>query len=100
MKTTFLVLVVLATTAAFGQYVGSISSTPQPLRFAENPQHASTHSLAQEQYVVAGSTYTSAQGEKPLWEFQQAPQVPLGDVARTLKEEHAKVKKAKIKFEN
>lgn len=35
-----------------------------------------------------------------MWEFPQAPAVPLGDVARTLKEEHTKVKKARIKFEN
>lgn len=100
MKTTFLVLVLLMTSAAFAQYVGSISSQPQPYRPPDNPAHASTHALAQEHSVLAGTNYSSAQGEKPAWELPQAPVVPLGDVARTLKEEHSKLKKARFVYEN
>jgi hypothetical protein len=37
-----------------------------------------------------------AQGERPLWEFatNPAPEVPLGDVARLYRQQHATVKKA------
>lgn len=103
MKTIFLVLtvlVLLVTSAAFAQNAAFISSQPNPYRPAEHPQHASTHALAQEQYVLGGSNYSSDHGEKPMWEFQQGPQAPLGDIARTLKAEHAKLKKARIVFEN
>ena len=98
MKTAFLVLLLFVAAAAFGQ--GYISSQVSPYRPPDHPEHASIHALADERAVISGSTYTSAQGEKPMWEFQQAPQVPLGDVARILKEEHAKLKKARIKLEN
>ena len=100
MKTAFLVLFLLAASVAFGQTAGYISGQTYNYQPPDHPAHASTHALAQEQYVLSGSHYSSAHGEKPLWEFQQAPQVPLGDVARTLKEEHAKLKKARIKYEN
>ncbi len=100
MKTIFLVLFLFVTGAAFGQWVGSISAQPQPYHPPENPAHASTHALAQEHSVLSGSNYTSAQGEKPAWELPQAPAVPLGDIARALREEHAKLKKARIVYEN
>jgi hypothetical protein len=100
MKTTFLVPVLLLSSAAFAQYVGTLSSHPQPYRPPENPAHATTHALAQEQYVLSGTNYSSAQGEKPAWELPQAPAVPLGDIARILKEEHSKVKKARFVYEN
>jgi hypothetical protein len=100
MKNLSLVLFVLVTTAAFGQWAGSISSAPNPYRPPSNPAHASTHALAAEQSVLSGQSYSAAQGEKPMWEFPQAPAVPLGDIARTLKVEHAKLKKAHVRFEN
>jgi hypothetical protein len=50
--------------------------------------------------VLSGQSYSAAQGEKPMWEFPQASAVPLGDIARTLKVEHAKLKKAHVRFEN
>ncbi len=100
MKRTFLVLFLLATSAAFGQYAGYIGSQPQPYRPPENPAHASVHELAREQYVLSGTNYTSAQGEKPAWELPRAPEIPLGDIARTLRQEHAKAKKARFVYEN
>ena len=100
MKTAFLVLFLFAAGSAFAQFVGSLNSGINPYQPPDHPAHASLHALADERPVIGGSAYTAAQGEKPMWEFQQAPQVPLGDVARTLKEEHAKLKKARIKFEN
>ena len=101
MKTAFLVLCLLLTPAAFGQYVAtSVSSQPQPYRAPTHPQHASVHALATEQYVLGGTTYTSAQGERPTWELPQAPTQSLGETARILRKEHAKLKKARVMYEN
>jgi hypothetical protein len=100
MKTTLLVLFLFVTGAAFGQYGGSISSQAHPYRPPSNPAHASRHALAQEQSVLSGAVYAFAQGEKPAWELPQEPIVPLGDVARELREEHAKLKKARVVYEN
>jgi hypothetical protein len=100
MKTTFLVLILLVTSAAFAQYAGTINSQPQPYRPHENPAYASIHALAPEHSVLSGTNYTSAQGEKPAWELPQTPTTPLGDVARTLREEHSKLKKARFVYEN
>jgi hypothetical protein len=101
MKSAFLVLCLFLTTTAFGQYVGvSVSSEPQPYRPPSHPQHATAQPLAAEQYVLGGTTYTSAQGEKPTWELPQAPTQSLGEIARTLRKEHAKLKKARVVFEN
>ena len=53
--------------------------------------------LAQEQSLLEHSNYYYAQGERPLWEVQPlAHHVPLGDIARTLRQEHATAKKADI----
>lgn len=100
MKLSLLVVFLLATTAAFGQSAAFIGSQGQPYRAPENPAHATVHALAPERWVLSGTNYTSAQGEKPAWELPQAPTTPLGDVARTLKEEHSKVKKARFVYEN
>ena len=100
MKTTFPVLFLLVAHAAFGQLANYTRSQPQPYHSPENPAHASTHALAQEQYVVGGTTYTSAHGEKPTWELPQGASVPLGDIARTLRKELAKLKKARCVHEN
>lgn len=101
MKTAFLVLCLLLTSAAFGQYLGtSVSSEPQPYRPPSHPQRASVQALAKEQYVLGGTTYMSAQGERPTWELPQAPTQSLGETARILRKEHAKVKKARFVFEN
>lgn len=101
MKTAFLVLCLLLTTAAFGQYVGtSVSNEPQPYQAPSHPQHATVQALAAEQYVLGGTAYTSAQGERPTWELPQPLPQSLGDTARILRKEHAKLKKARFLFEN
>ncbi|HET6178528.1 MAG TPA: hypothetical protein VFE61_16470 [Candidatus Sulfotelmatobacter sp.] len=104
MKTTLLVLVILCAATAVGQVGGpSISNHVQPLQMAENPQHAEQHEMAQERPLVGGmgSTYTYAQGERPVWEFGPVlpPPTPLGDVARAFRKEKMAAKKAEIVFE-
>jgi hypothetical protein len=100
MKTTFLILCVLLTTAAFAQYGSSVSSQPQIYQPPSHPEHATTHALAAEQYVVGGTSYVTAEGERPMWDLPQTPAPSLGDAARLLRKEHAKLKKARFVFEN
>ena len=101
MKTTLFFLVCfLCATAAAGQTAGVLSSQPVVLQIADHPQHASQHALAEEQSLLPGSAYSYAQGEKPLWECAVLPDpVPLGDVARAAKREHASAKKAQLVLE-
>ena len=104
MKTTFLILCLLLTTAAFGQYTGgraSLSNQSQPYHAPTHPGEAGVHALAAEHYVLGGRTYTSAQGERPAWDLPQASPAPsLGETARLLRKEHGKLKKARCVFEN
>ena len=103
MKTAFLVLCLLLTTVAFGQYLGRgafISNEPQPYQAPSHPQHATIHALTEEQSVLGGTAYVSAQGEKPTWELPQPPVQSLGEIARILRKEHARVKRARCVFEN
>jgi hypothetical protein len=90
------VLCLLCATAVLGQSAGSVlSSEPQVFRFLEHSQHAAQHPMAEEQSLLESSSYFYAQGERPLWEFAtHSPAVPLGDVARMLRKEHAAAKKA------
>jgi hypothetical protein len=99
MKTALFMLCLLFGTAAFGQSaVGSaLSSQVQVLEFPSHAEHATQQSLAQEQSLLEHSNYFLAQGEIPLWELMPLPQtVPLGDVARALRKEHATAKKADV----
>lgn len=103
MKTAFLVLCLLMTTAAFGQYSGTasyISNEPQIYRAPSHPAQASIQPLAQERSVLGGANYSSAQGERPTWDLPQAHAVPLGDTARQFRKEHARLKKARVIVEN
>ena len=96
MKTTFLVLMILLSAAAFGQTGGSIPSQPQFISIPDHPQHATQQSMATESLLVGGgpNTYTYAQGERPLWEFGPISEpVPLGDVARAVRKERENSKK-------
>ena len=84
---------------AAGQTIGSywLNGEPQMLIMAEHPQHASQTPLAPEQDLREHSTYIYAQGERPVWEFMPAPSfVPIADLARTLRNEHANAKKAVV----
>jgi hypothetical protein len=101
MKTALLVLCLLATNVAFGQYAArAISSEPQPYQSPSHPEHAATHALAAEHYVLGGANYASAQGERRPSDLPQAATQSLGETARILRKEHAKLKKARVVFEN
>lgn len=102
MKTAILICIVLCSAAALGQTAGVISSQPQVVQIMGNPLHAEVKPLAAEHPLVGGgpSTYTFAQGERPLWEFgsvSEAPR-PLGDIAREFRKEKS-AKKAAIVLE-
>lgn len=102
MKTTLLIITILCSVAALGQSASSISNNPQPLRITGHPEYASQGAMATEHSLVGGSasTYSYAQGERPLWEFgEMKPQIPLGDVARSARKEKLTAKKAEIIFE-
>jgi hypothetical protein len=101
MKNCFFLLAmcILASVGAAGQTIGgySLNGQPQMLVMPEHPQHASQTPLAQEQDLREQSTYTYAQGERPAWEFMPPPRfVPIADLARVLREEHARAKKAVV----
>src|SRR5271165_2789967 len=98
MKATWFLLCFLGATAALGQSfsVAALSSVePQPLQMASHPAHASQHPMETEQNLIGNSAYVYAQGERPLWEVAPVTvSVPLGDVARALRQEHLTAKKA------
>ena len=102
MKAAFFLLFILCAASAFGQTAPILPNQPQILAFTDHSQHASPHSLATEQPIIGGSidTYTSAHGERPLWEFGPLPEGPsLGDVARAYRKEKETGKKAEFVFE-
>jgi len=101
MKTTLLAFLVLCASAAFGQSFASVrSSEPNVVQLPSHQARASQHPLAQESNILFTSANISARGERPLWEFAQPRvEVPLGDVARMLREGHATVKKAVMVLE-
>ena len=97
MKTIIFALCFLCTTAAFGQVGASISARSQPITFESNPQHAMRPAVVEPENLFDSnaSTYTYAQGERPLWEVaEKKVEVPLGDSARALRKEHEVVPKA------
>ncbi len=56
--------------------------------------------MSQEQNVLGGTSYLSAQGEKPLSEFPQPAAVSLGTIARELRQQHAQLKKSRVIWVN
>jgi hypothetical protein len=97
MKTTFFLLFLLCATAALGQSyaAAALSNEPQPLQMISHPLRAVQHEMASMQNLFNTSGYVYAQGEKPLWELAPTTTVmPLGDVARILRQEHLTAKKA------
>jgi len=100
MKKTLFLLCLLSTTAAFAQYA-SLSAQPHVTQFESHPEHASYASLAQEQSVLGGASYTSAQGERPVLDFPQpAAAVSLGAYAREVRQQHAQLKKSRVVWVN
>jgi hypothetical protein len=103
MKTTLMVVCLFFSTAAFAQYssLGSsrnnepvIPSTP------EHPAHAGYSYMSSGQSVLAGASYSSAQGERPASDFPQPDQISLGTAARELKKQHETKKKSKVVWIN
>ncbi len=109
MKITLSVLFIIlctafCTTAAFGQIGAAVlSNQPQIIESTSHPLHADRTPLATEHPLVGGGpeTYTSAHGERPLWEFgSPSPEPPpLGDVARAYRKEKVAAKKAEFVLE-
>jgi hypothetical protein len=101
MKNILFVLLLLSASAAFGQYgARSIDSQPQIYHPPEHQATASYSRLAGERSIVGGGNTAYAQGDRPFSDFPQMASVPLGDMARELKKQHARVKKARIIWEN
>lgn len=104
MKATLGILFVLCAGAAFGQTTAGssvLSAQPAPIQMSSHPQHASYMALGQERSLTETSTFTFAHGERPLWEVAPVKtEVPLGDVARALREEHLKARRAEFVREN
>lgn len=101
MKKILLVLLLLSTSAAFGQYmVNHLDSQVQIYKPPEHPAQAFYAPMQGERSLVGGGSATYAQGDRPFSDFPQAAAVPLGDAARELRKQHAQVKKARIVWEN
>jgi hypothetical protein len=97
MKITLFLLCFLCATAALGQTfaASALSNEVQPLQMVSHPAHASQHAMSPEQSLLDGSNYVYEHGERPLWEFAPVSRaLPLGDVARILRQEHVTAKKA------
>lgn len=103
MKTTLLVLAtIFCSAAACAQTASTASADVHPMQIMGHPAYASQGNMRTEHSLVGGgaSTYTYAQGERPLWEFGEVkPQIPLGDVARAVRNEKLTAKKAEVVFE-
>jgi hypothetical protein len=105
MKVTLVILLLgFGAALAYGQSTNTgtaLNAQPQMVQFYSHPQTAIQQSLAQEKNLLATSSFVWAQGERPLWEVAPALNaIPLGDIARMLKEEHAKAKKSEVVWEN
>jgi len=92
----------LCSAAAFGQANGNIlNSQAQPTTFQSNPLQATQQSLASEKSVLYSNGYTVGQGERPVSDFlSSTPSQSLGDLARTLKQDHAQAKKSDVVYVN
>ena len=96
MKTTLFALFLLCATAALGQSAGYLSNEPQLFQIPNHTQHASQGPMQQEQTLLINSNNVYGRGERPLWEFASTvpAAIPLGDIARLLRNQHAIAKKA------
>jgi hypothetical protein len=101
-KTTLFALCLFSATAAFAQYGAAsyISNEPRAYDFVSHPAHAAYAPLSEERGIVGGTSYTSAQGERPFSDFPQAAPVPLGTYAREIKKQHAQLKKSPVVWIN
>jgi hypothetical protein len=104
MKITLVLFCFLCATAAFGQAAlggSALSSEPSMLQMPTHPARARQQPMGEPQTILVNSTVVSAHGERPLWEVApKKHEVPLGDVARMFRKEHATAKKAVIVWDN
>jgi hypothetical protein len=102
MKTTLLAICILGASAAFGQAATNVlSARPQIYTFETHPEHASRQPLAMEQNLNGNEVLVYAQGERPLWEVATpVHEVPLGDSARALRQEHETATRAARHWQN
>jgi hypothetical protein len=101
MKTALLVICILGASAAFGQATPSVSAQPQEYTFESHALHASRQPLAPIVNLAGNEVLVYAQGERPLWEVATpVREVPLGDSARALREEHETAKRAAKCWQN
>ncbi|HEY1462993.1 MAG TPA: hypothetical protein VGF44_06215 [Terriglobales bacterium] len=105
MKTAFFAICFLFATSAFAQNslgAGHLSNQPTVYEFDSHPEKAAYRAMGTEESLLnTNSPFTAAQGERPLWEV--APKievVPLGDIARAYKKDHAAVPKSTMVWEN
>src|ERR1700693_1238097 len=71
MKTTLFVLCFFCATAAFAQNIGNgamLSAEPVFIQFTSHTGHASQQPMGTEQNLLGQSGFSSAHGERPLWE--------------------------------
>lgn len=102
MKTALLAICILGASAAFGQTATQgVSSQAHVYVFESHAEHASRQPLALTQNLNGGEILVYAQGEVPLWEVvRPVHEVPLGDAARALRQEHETAKKAVKSWQN
>lgn len=98
MKALMCALFLLCTAAAFAQTAGGVlNSQVSVFQMPSHPEHASYAQMGREHSLAEQSVYIIAKGERPLWEVAPLKEtVPLGDIARALREEHARAPKAQF----
>lgn len=102
MKTTLLATLAalfLLSAAAQGQatagYAALINSEPQVLQMPSHQLRATQQLLNGEQNILFTAQNPWGKGERPLWEVSKPkPEIPLGDIARALRQQHATAKRA------
>ena len=103
-KTLFILclLCLLCATRAFGQTAAAVlSAESQRIEVPSHEQHAMQQAMGVEKTLLITGYNAHEQGVRPLWEFSVVHhEVPLGDTARMLKQQHAAAKKAEIIWEN
>jgi len=104
MKILLVISCLLITTAAFGQAAAGAYVMDNQARMVAVPSHpetASAQPMGASQNLLGSTGYSSAHGERPLWEVAtKKPEVPLGDIARTLRKEKEATKRATLVREN
>ncbi len=103
MKKILFVVCLFSSVAAFAQYnpgANNFNGEALVSQFNGHPAHAGYVPMSQEQSVLPGNTYLSAQGERRPSDFAQPDQLSLGAVARELRKQHAEVKKSRVVWIN